>query len=108
MLPLPGRVANTANIYDSGQPRRDALYAITLSNRCGCLLLLSRKEHPSMEQRTLQSVLPTNQQSDGKSQVLTIEGCRVKINYLPSRIETRKENVLGSIQKSLLAACQAK
>ena len=60
-----------------------------------------------MEQRTIQPVLLTNQQSNGKSQVLTIEGCRVKINYLPSCIETRKENALGNIQKSLLAACQA-
>lgn len=46
-----------------------------------------------------------NQQT-GRTQVLTIEGCRVKVNYLPS--EKRKENVLGNIQKSLLTACQRK
>jgi len=61
-----------------------------------------------MEQETLQPVLLMNQQNDKKSQVLTIEGCRVKINYLPSCTEKRKENVLGNIQKSLLSACQSK
>ena len=61
-----------------------------------------------MEQEALQSIFLMNQQADRKSQVLTIEGCKVKINYLPSRIEKRKENVLGNIQKSLLTACQTK
>ncbi|BAK98144.1 hypothetical protein OBV_36280 [Oscillibacter valericigenes Sjm18-20] len=59
-----------------------------------------------MEQRILEPTFRMNQQTDGRTQVLTIEGCRVKINYLPS--EKRKENVLGNIQKSLLAACQTK
>lgn len=61
-----------------------------------------------MEQRIFEPIFPMNQQPDGRTQVLTIEGCRVKINYLPSCLEKRKENVLGNIQKSLLAACQTK
>ena len=61
-----------------------------------------------MEQKLLEPIFPMNQQPDGRTQVLTIEGCRVKINYLPSCLEKRKENVLGNIQKSLLAACQPK
>lgn len=61
-----------------------------------------------MEQRIFEPIFPMNQQPDGRTQVLTIEGCRVKINYLPSRLEKRNENVLGNIQKSLLAACQTK
>jgi len=61
-----------------------------------------------MEQRILDPTFQMNQQTDGRTQVLMIEGCRVKINYLPSRLEKRKENVLGNIQKSLLAACQSK
>lgn len=61
-----------------------------------------------MEQRILEPTFRMNQQTNGKTQVLTIEGCRVKINYLPSCLEKRKENVLGNIQKSLLAACQPK
>lgn len=61
-----------------------------------------------MKQRIVEPTFRINQQTDGRTQVLTIEGCRVKINYLPSCLEKRKENVLGNIQKSLLAACQTK
>ncbi len=61
-----------------------------------------------MEQEILMPTFLMNQQTDSRTQVLTIEGCRVKINYLPSRLEKRKENVLDNIQKSLLAACQTK
>ena len=61
-----------------------------------------------MEQEILKPTFLINQQTNKRTQVLTIEGCRVKINYLPSNIEKRKENVLGNIQKSLLAACQSK
>jgi hypothetical protein len=61
-----------------------------------------------MEQKILEPTFLINQQTDSRTQVLTIEGCRVKINYLPSRLEKRKENVLDNIQKSLLAACQTK
>lgn len=61
-----------------------------------------------MEQRILEPTFLMNQQTDSRTQVLTIEGCRVKINYLPSCLEKRKENVLNNIQKSLLAACQTK
>lgn len=61
-----------------------------------------------MEQKILEPAFQINQQSNRSTQVLTIDGCSVKINYLPSCIETRKENVLGNIQKSLLAACQTK
>ncbi|GEM_PF-3888168 len=56
----------------------------------------------------LEPVFPMNQQTDGRTQVLTIEGCHVKINYLPSCLEKRKENFLDNILKSLLAACQPK
>lgn len=59
-----------------------------------------------MEQRILEPTSLMNQQTDRRTQVLTIEGCHVKVNYLPS--EKRNENVLGNIQKSLLAACQTK
>ncbi|WP_040663249.1 hypothetical protein [Oscillibacter ruminantium] len=59
-----------------------------------------------MEQKILEPTSLMNQQTDGRTQVLMIEGCRVKVNYLPS--EKRKENVLDNIQKSLLAACQTK
>ncbi len=61
-----------------------------------------------MEQENLQPVCTMNQQSGKISQVLTIEGCRVKVNYLSSHPGNRKENILGNIQKSLLAACQPK
>jgi hypothetical protein len=61
-----------------------------------------------MEQEKLQPVCTMNQQTSKKSQVLTIEGCRVKVNYLSSRLGNGKENVLGNIQKSLLAACHPK
>lgn len=61
-----------------------------------------------MEQEILKPTFLMNQKTDSRTQVLTIEGCRVKINYLPSYLEKRKENVLGNIQKSLLAACQSK
>ena len=61
-----------------------------------------------MEQEKLQPVYTVNQQSGKISQVLTIEGCRVKVNYLSSRPGNGKENILGNIQKSLLAACQPK
>jgi hypothetical protein len=61
-----------------------------------------------MEQKKLKPTFLMNQQTDRRTQVLTIEGCRIKINYLPSRLEKRNENVLGNIQKSLLAACQTK
>ncbi|MEA4964832.1 MAG: hypothetical protein VB055_03270 [Oscillospiraceae bacterium] len=59
-----------------------------------------------MEHKTLEPFSLINQQTDRRTQVLTIEGCRVKVNYLPS--EKRKENVLGNIQESLLTACQRK
>jgi hypothetical protein len=59
-----------------------------------------------MEQKKLEPTFLMNQQTNRRTQVLTIEGCRVKVNYLPS--EKRKENILGNIQKSLLAACQTK
>ena len=58
-----------------------------------------------MEQEVLQPVGTVNQQSNKISQVLTIEGCRVKVNYLSSSPGNGKENILGNIQKSLLAAC---
>ena len=61
-----------------------------------------------MEQKILEPTFLMNQQTVRRTQVLTIEGCRVKINYLPSCLEKRKENVLDNIQKSLLAACQSK
>lgn len=61
-----------------------------------------------MERKITQSVRFMNQQAGKSSQVLTIDGCRVKINYLSSRTEEGNENVLGHIQKSLLAACQTK
>jgi len=61
-----------------------------------------------MEQKLLEPKFLMNQQTDRRTQVMTIEGCRVKINYLPSCLEKRKENVLDNIQKSLLAACQSK
>ena len=61
-----------------------------------------------MEHKTLEPISLINQQTDQKTQVLTIEGCHVKINYLPSCLEKRRENVLDNIQKSLLAACQTK
>lgn len=61
-----------------------------------------------MKQENLQPVCTMNQQSGKISQVLTIEGCRVKVNYLSSHPENGKENTLGNIQKSLLAACQPK
>ena len=61
-----------------------------------------------MEQEILKPTFLINQQTNKRTQVLTIEGCRVKINYLPSCLEKGKENVLGNIQKSLLAACQPK
>ena len=61
-----------------------------------------------MEQRIFEPIFPMNQQPDGRTQVLTIEGCRVKVNYLSSRPGSGKENILGNIQKSLLAACQTK
>lgn len=61
-----------------------------------------------MEQEKLQPVFTMNQQSNKISQVLMIEGCRVKVNYLSSRPGNEKENILGNIQKSLLAACQPK
>jgi hypothetical protein len=61
-----------------------------------------------MEQEKLQPFCTVNQQSGKISQVLTIEGCRVKVNYLSSRPGNGKENILGNIQKSLLAACQPK
>ena len=63
-----------------------------------------------MEQEKLQPVFTVNQQSGKISQVLTIEGCRVKVNFLSSHPGTGngKENILGNIQKSLLAACQPK
>jgi hypothetical protein len=61
-----------------------------------------------MEHKTLEPISLINQQTDKRTQVLTIEGCRVKINYLPSCLEKRRENVLDNIQKSLLAACQSK
>ena len=61
-----------------------------------------------MEQEKLQPVCTMNQQSGKISQVLTIEGCSVKVNYLSSDSGNRKENVLGNIQKSLLAACHPK
>ncbi len=61
-----------------------------------------------MEQEKLQPVFTVNQQSSKISQVLTIEGCRVKVNYLSSHPGNGKENILGNIQKSLLAACQPK
>ena len=59
-----------------------------------------------MEQENLQPVCTMNQQSGKISQVLMIEGCRVKVNYLSSH--SGKGNILGNIQKSLLAACQPK
>ncbi len=61
-----------------------------------------------MEQEKLQPVYTVNQQSGKISQILTIEGCRVKVTYLSSHPENGKENILGNIQKSLLAACQPK
>lgn len=61
-----------------------------------------------MEQKILEPTSLMNQQTDRRTQVLTIEGYRVKINYLPSCLEKREENVLDNIQKSLLAACQSK
>ncbi|MBE6905081.1 MAG: hypothetical protein E7476_02220 [Ruminococcaceae bacterium] len=61
-----------------------------------------------MEQKVLEPTFLMNQQTDRRTQILTIEGCRVKIKYLPPCLEKRNENVLGNIQKSLLAACQTK
>lgn len=61
-----------------------------------------------MEHKNLQPVCTVNQQSGKISQVLTIEGCRVKVNYLSSHPKNGKENILDNIQKSLLAACQPK
>ena len=61
-----------------------------------------------MEHKISEPTFLMNQQTDRSPQVLTIEGCRVKINYLPSCFEKGKENVLDNIQKSLLAACQRK
>jgi hypothetical protein len=61
-----------------------------------------------MEQEKLQPICTANQQSGKISQILTIEGCRVKVNYLSSRPGNGKENILGNIQKSLLTACQPK
>ena len=61
-----------------------------------------------MEQKIAQPVRLMNQQAGKSSQVLTIDGCRVRINYLSSRTEEGSENVLCHIQKSLLAACQSK
>ena len=58
-----------------------------------------------MGQEKLQPVCTMNQQTSKRSQVLTIEGCNVKVNYLSADSGNRKENVLGNIQKSLLAAC---
>jgi hypothetical protein len=72
------------------------------------ILFYFGKEHPSLEQKNFQPVCMVNQQSGKVSQVLTIEGCRVKVNYLSSRPRNGKENILGNIQKSLLAACQPK
>lgn len=61
-----------------------------------------------MEAKTLQPVCLINKQADRISQELTVEGCRVKINFLSSSIDKEKENVLSNIKKSLLAACKTK
>ena len=108
---LSGMSVNIKQIETKEQPRRFVPAMCNDDPNETARLLsqqLNRKEHPSMEHKTLEPFSLINQQIDRRTQVLTIEGCRVKINYLPSCLEKSKENVLDNIQKSLLAACQSK
>jgi hypothetical protein len=43
-----------------------------------------------------------------ESQIFIVDGCKVKINFLPPNEPTRKEDVLKCIQKTLLAASFSK
>ena len=42
------------------------------------------------------------------TQVFMVDGCKVKINFLPPNAPTPKEDVLKCIQKTLLAASFSK
>jgi len=42
------------------------------------------------------------------TQVFMVDGCRVKINFLPRNEPTPKEDILKCIQKTLLAASFSK
>lgn len=67
------------------------------------LLLLNRREHSSMEQNSIQPAHSVDDQPKKVSQVLMIDGYKVRINYqTPNSVEA-KNDVLSNIQKALLA-----
>lgn len=61
-----------------------------------------------MEQKTAQLACTSNKQKEITSQVLMVDGHKVRINYLSSKPEDANNNVLHDIHKSLLTSYHAK
>ena len=60
------------------------------------------------EDAILTHINESGKKSLKESQVFLVDGCKVKINFLPSSGPTPKEDVLKSIQETLLAASFSK
>ena len=61
-----------------------------------------------MEQNTAQYTCLYNKQMGTSFQVLMIDGCRVRVNYLSAGIDKANNSVLHEIHKLLLSSYNAK